>query len=330
MTAEAQVESIINNAKSAATKAQDKAVTYSDQAQTAAVNIINLAPVPNPTLPAVVVPPFVNPNEDLGNEYKLEIAAAFADLDPKLTDDINDFLNTWFPDFANCLKTQLDTWICNTIQNGATGIPTAIENAIWQRSRERELQDAYRQEAEAVAEFASRGFSLPAGVINSQIQRIRQDAANKASTHSRDVAIKQAEIQIETIKFAVEQGIRLRLGIVTALIDFMRAKLGLYSLIRERAVSLVEAKRSLWQGAAAYYQALIAAAELQLKYDGIRIDSIHRTNQIVAEFSSTNTQSRVQAAVSAAEAMGDIAAAAFGSQNTLAEVAHNTISSVSS
>lgn len=329
MSAESQVDNIIAAAKAASTKAQDKAVTYSDQAQTAAVNILNLGIVPNPTLPAVVVPPFVNPNEDLGNEYKLEIAAAFADLDPKLTDDINDFLNTWFPDFAGCLKTQLDTWICNTVQNGATGIPTAVENAIWQRSRERELQDAFRQESEAVTEFASRGFSLPAGVLNAQIQRIRQDAANKASTHSRDVAIKQAEIQIETIKFAVEQGIRLRLGIVTALIDFMRAKLGLYSLIKERAVSLVEAKRSLWQGAAAYYNALIGAAELQLKYDDIRIDAVLRNNQIVAEFSTANTQSRVQAAVAAAEAMGDIAAAALGAQNTLAEVAHNTISSSS-
>lgn len=330
MTAETTVNGIIANAQTTANTARDKAITYSDQAQTAAVNILNLGPVPDPTLPQVIVPPFVNPDEDLGNEYKLEIAAAFADLDPKLTEDINDFLNTWFPDFAACLKTQIDSWICNTVQNGATGIPTAVENAIWQRSRERELQDAYRQEAEANAEFASRGFSLPAGVLSAQIQRIRQDAANKASTHSRDVAIKQAEIQIETIKFAVEQGVRLRLGIVQALIDFMRAKLGLYSLIKERAVSLVDAKRSLWQGAAAYYQALIAAAELQLKYDNIRIDSSLRENQIVAEFSSTNTQSRVQAAIAAAEAMGDIAGAALGSQNTLAAIENSTISTTSS
>ncbi len=330
MSAEVTVDGIIANARTTANTARDKAITYSDQAQTAAVNVLALGTVPNPTLPLVTVPPFVNPDEDLGNEYKLEIAAVFADLDPKLTDDINDFLDDWFPDFAACLKTTLDTWICDTVQNGATGIPAAVENAIWQRSRERELQDAYRQESEATAEFASRGFSLPAGVLNAQIQRIRQDAANKASTHSRDVAIKQAEIQIETIKFAVEQGIRLRLGIVTALIDFMRAKLGLYSLIKERAVSLVEAKRSLWQGAAAYYQALIGAAELQLKYDDIRIDSVLRNNQIVAEFSAANTQSRVQAAIAAAEAMGDIAGAALGSQNTLAELSHNTISTSSS
>lgn len=325
MSAESQVESIIANAKAAANIAETKAITYSDQAITASVSIIDLGDVPNPDEPSVEIPPFINPDQDLGNEFKLEIAAAFADLDPKLTDDINDFLNMWFPNFAACLQTSVDNWICDTITTGADGIPVVVENAIWNRSREKELQDAYRRESEAITEFSGRGFSLPAGVLLIQLDAIRQDVANKVATSSREQAIKQAEIQIDTIKFAIEQGVKMRLGVVAALIDFMRAKLGLYSLIKERAVSFVEAKRSLWQAAAAYYQALVAAEGLHLEWEKLRSDTAVKMNEIFANFVNNNTRSRVQAALGAANAMGDIAAAALGAQNTLADIGHNTI-----
>lgn len=327
MTAEATVNQLITGSQAAAATLQAEAIALARTAQTAASGALTLATVPSPTEPNILIPPFVDPDQDLSNEYRTEIANAFSDLDPKLTADISDFLDEWFPDFAGCLKTQVDGWICDTIENGATGIPAAVENAIWQRSRERELRDAVRLEAEVSQEWAGRGFMLPPGALVVQLDQLRQEAANKVSTHSRDVAIKQAEIQIETIKFAVEQGIRLRLGIVAAIIDFFRAKLGMHSLVKERAMAYVDAKRALWQGAAAYYQALIAAEELHLKYDQIRIEAVTQSNAQFVEAVSRRNESEVHAAVAAADALGDIAAAAYGSLNTLAAIENSTIQS---
>jgi hypothetical protein len=90
---------------------------------------------------------------------------------------------------------------------GGTGLPAAIWNALWEKARGREDQTAAKAVAEATDEWAGRGFSLPAGVLDKNIQGIRQGNQDASNQLSRDIAIKQAEMEVENIKFAVSQGI---------------------------------------------------------------------------------------------------------------------------
>lgn len=324
MSAESTLNAIINNATTTANLARDKAIQYADEAQTAAFSILNFASPPSPGRPDVTIPVF-DPTIDLTGDFTRAYNDAIADYDPAFQSQITSFLNTYFPDFAGCLKTSVDGWICNTITNGGTGIPTDVENAIWERSRSRELLDSKRAEDEAVVVFAARGFALPAGVLVDALQRVQQELSDKVSTHSRDVAIKQAEIEIENIRFAVDQGVKLRLGVIDALVNFLRAWAQMRELAIERAKALIDAKTRLYQSVSAYYSAIIGAAQLVLEYDKIRIDSHIAQQDLVLRSSNQSLESRVGAAISAAEAMGAIAGAALGAQNTLAEIGNNTI-----
>src|ERR671922_235599 len=198
------VKAIITNATTTANTARDKAIEYSNQAQTAAEGIlVDLGRIHDPTKPNVTIPPF-NPQEDLSGLFSNAVGNTDTQFRQDFTDRVNDFLNTWFPDFANCLKTTVDGWICSTIAGGVTGIPNAIESQIWERSRNQETKEAARLKSEATEALANRGFSLPSGVLYAQLAMIDQAAADKSSTHNRDVAIKQVDIDLTIEGHTVE------------------------------------------------------------------------------------------------------------------------------
>jgi hypothetical protein len=326
VSAESTVEQIIDNAQTAANTAQEKAISYADAAKTAANSALSLGSVHTPDEPNVTVLPFT-PTEDLSTLFSGAVGDFDNEFETDFTNQANTFLSTWFPNFAACLKEQVDGWICNTIQNGGTGIPAAVENQIWERSRNKETKEATRLKSEAQEAFASRGFSLPSGVLYAQLAMIDQAASDKISTHARDVAIKQVDIEIENIRFAVDQGVRLRLGVVQALIGYLNAFLQVPQIATDRAKTQSELKRRLWEASAAYYRALIDAARLVLDYDKLRVErdlgiQAHEVEEFIARI-----RSRVDAAVSAAEEMGKIAQAALSAQNTLAEISSQTITS---
>ena len=325
MSAEATVNALIAAGLANASKATDKAIGFADAAQTAASTVITELPIiPSPTRPDIDIPPFTNPDQDLSGDFTKAYNDANAEFGPEFATKFTGFLSTYYPSFNSCL-TIVETWICNTIQYGGTGMNADVENAIWNRSRERESIEAFRQKSELNKMWAGRGFSFPPGVLVAQSAMIDQDLANKVSTHSRDVAIKQAEIEIDNVKFAVQQGAQLRISIMATALDYMRAFMLPWQLAIEKAKALVEAKRLLWQSSAAYYQALIAAASLELEYDKVRIDRSMDLAKLSVEQIVSLVQERVRAAISAAEAMGEIAASATGSQVSLGQIAHQTI-----
>lgn len=90
---------------------------------------------------------------------------------------------------------------------GGNGIPLAIEQALWERAAEREDIDLRRQLSALDVEYSSRGFTQPPGVLAAQKQALREESMLRKQTANRDIAIRMAEIHIDNVKFACEQGI---------------------------------------------------------------------------------------------------------------------------
>lgn len=329
MTAESTITQVINNAIARANTSAEKAIAYSDQAQTVAVSVLNLGSIPNPTQPSIAIQPFP-PNEDLSAAFTLAFDTAVAKFDTGFQLSISDFMNKWFPSFEACLKTTVDPWICDTITAGGVGLPVNVERALWDREREREVIETARLQSESVNAFADRGWSLPSGVLVDERAKIAEAGANRIAQASRDQAIQAAQIRIDMLKFAVEKGVQLRLGVVSALVDFLNAWLKVPALAIEKARNLVDAKARLWDQTSNYYQALIAAAALLLDFDKLRIDSALRAQANFVAAVTASIEGKVGAAVGAAGAMGDLAAAALGSLNSLASINNDTISNTSS
>jgi len=188
------------------------------------------------------------------------------------------------------------------------------------RARQREEEQLERTVQDAQEEWANRGFSLPPGTLTAMVNRARVEANNKISTVSRDQAIKNIEIQIENIRFAIEQSIKLRLGAVQAAADYIETWFLAPQTAIEKAKALTESRYRFYANTAAYYNAIISAAELKLKADMHNSQMVMNDNSNFVELITRNSQARVSAAVGSAEAMGKAAAAALGALNTLANL----------
>lgn len=92
---------------------------------------------------------------------------------------------------------------------GGTGLPAAVEDALFSRARERDSAETARAVQEAVDTWAARGFGMPPGMLAKQVDTIREQGRLKASELNRDILIQAATWEIENIRFAVGQGMAL-------------------------------------------------------------------------------------------------------------------------
>ena len=112
------------------------------------------------------------------------------------------------PGYASELLSNLKAIIAARIQGG-TGLNPVVEQAIWDRSRDRETQIALAREREVMRGAESLGFPLPSGVLAGQLADARREFHDKLSGLARDIAIKQAELEQSNVKDAIAQGLEL-------------------------------------------------------------------------------------------------------------------------
>jgi len=310
------VDSSIQSAQQRANEAQTKAESYTDSAQVAAAGYATPGPGVTVTAPTISVPPYA-PNMQLGDAFKTDYNTIWADIETWVRGLMTDWMNTYFPVFDRSLGVIEDAWLKNVLENGYSGIPIVLENAIWERARSKDMLEAVRLEDEAMSQFASRGFSLPPGVLASRVIQIQIDASNKSSTIARDLAIKQIENAVEMTKMAVIEITKLRLGIAQALGDFMRAWLTVPQAAADIAKAKSQMQQFLWQSTADYINAQVAVANLSLEAQRVNASTNVELQRLSVQAFNESLGRKVNAAIEAARVMGASASAALGAQNTL-------------
>lgn len=108
------------------------------------------------------------------------------------------------------LRTVLDSWV-----NGAsTGIAPAVELAIWERMRSKEVTAGMQKSGEALRSFSVRGFSKPQGALSVELQDAAQATQDNLVTAARDIAIKQADLEQSNRRFALEKAWDVENGLI--------------------------------------------------------------------------------------------------------------------
>lgn len=306
----------IERANDIASAAEDDLRSLIGDAQVAAGSFSSANAPAVVVAPTVTTPPF-NPSVDLSAAFQLDFDATWGDLETWVRGLMSDWMNTYFPRLDTTLGTSEDAWLLSVINNGYSGLPAAYEQAIWNRARSRDTLEALRLEEEAVSQFAARGFSLPPGVLSNRLLTVQQDAANKSSTIARELAIKQMEIAVDMVKFAVGEVSKLRLGIAAALADFIRAWMAMPAAAAEIAKAKAQMHQLLWDSSARYIQAQVAVANLSLETQKTNSDLGLDVGKFNASAGNEMTKVRVETALRSAADMAGIAAAARGAQNTL-------------
>lgn len=330
MSAEVSVNQIISEALARASEATDAAIGYSDAAQTAATAITSIPDAPAVSVPMIVIPDPLGSQAstsivNFAAEFKTAYDTLYAQFAAKFPELFDGFINTYFPSIKACIMTAEDNWLCNTILYGGTGIPPDIERQIYDRGRDREAENLTQQTQDAAEEWASRGFSLPPGTLVDRQQTASVEFYRKVSGFNRDAAIKNIEIEIENIRFAIAECTKLRLGALQAAGQYI---LAWSRFVPENALGYADgisrAKVSLYQNTAQYYGAIVAAANLTLQAEIYNSERTLKNNANFVNLVNSNTQSRVSAAVEAAAVLARMAAAANAGLNTLANIGNVT------
>lgn len=163
-----------------------------------------------PAAPALSTP-------ELGDMLPIKLPAfEFPDLPgfngtPPVADfDVPDAVpfNWTEPTYASELLDELVAKVREWMRGG-TGLPPAVEDALFNRARERQAEETERAVADAFADWAARGFEMPPGMLVKQANIARELGQAKAAELNRDIMIEAAKWEIENLRFAVQQGIAL-------------------------------------------------------------------------------------------------------------------------
>jgi len=233
-----------------------------------------------PTAPVVSLPGFegVAPTgmPVAPTDYNDELAAAYADKSLSMISMMEGYvdaqlikLNPQYHAQMAAIEAQLTTYLA-----GGTGLDATVEAAIYDRARARHDAEAARIRDAGYAEAASRGFTLPSGVLMAAIARARQDAGDNNAKAATDIAVAQAEMEQKNLQFAVTTSTGLRTAMVNAALSYHQnlvsingqaldyAKTVLSSLIEiyNTAVKAYTVKLDAYKAEVVVYEARLKAA----------------------------------------------------------------------
>lgn len=237
----------------------------------------------------------------------------------KLNADADAWMDKYFPAVDECLRTLPEDFLCGVIAGTKPfGLDATVFELVWHRARDRAYSTLATAQRGLESAFASRGFSLPPGAMAAQMADAADKAASAISEVNREQAIKDAEIKLELLKFAEEQALNYKRGVLSVLADFYRQWISLPDKDTERARLQAQASASLYSALSSYYNVEVAFEELKLKAAQTDVDTdIAVDRNRIANLGATDNAGKANALAQAARAFGDVAAQAAASAGTL-------------
>lgn len=165
--------------------------TFPTAPTTSLPSVPTLETITLPTAPTVTLPTFSETLPDVSTITAPGMSFTF---------DEDLYSSTLLTDVSNLLVSRL---------GGGTGLATDVEQALWDRARNREDQEAKRTRNQLLVEHAGRGFTLPSGVLATAVQEATQITQNKIGDLSREIAIKQADLEQKNLEHSIGATIQL-------------------------------------------------------------------------------------------------------------------------
>lgn len=285
-----------------------------DHAETAVSGTISVGTTLTTPLSAIDEPAILIPTEAQGpdltvfNEYNAKIMGDLVSL-------FHDFLAEYFPMEAGTLSAA-ETKLQSLLTAGGSGVNTGVEAQIWERDRSRILADSVRAVDEVAAIWATRGFPLPPGALQSQTMQIQQKAQDELAKSSREVAIKVYEVEVETIRFAIEAAFKAQQIAIGAAGDYIKAIASSQQTSYQMAMGKSQAQNGLISAVASFYNARTNAKDTVFKSALVSNSVINEASVEQAKITGSLVAKRAEVAVGAAETVGRAAAAMLNNLHT--------------
>lgn len=223
--------------------------------------------------------------------------------------------------YASQLLDNLKATLNARIQGG-TGLAPAVEQAIWDRARDRETMLALAKEQEVLRGAEALGFALPSGVMAGQLADARREYHDKLSGLSRDIAIKQAEMEQANLQQATTLALQLE---TTLLDDCYKLEMLAFETAKTAADNAIAAHNA----AIEHFKALLAGYQAYASaYDAVIKAELNKVEVFKALLSAEETKAninralveRFKAEIDGAMAAVQIYQARVGAAKTLVEL----------
>lgn len=117
--------------------------------------------------------------------------------------------------YQSALLGELTTKLRDMLQ-GSLGLPLTVEQAIFDRGRAREDRASRKLTQEVAEDMASRGLTEPNGILAKRLKAAHKTNRDNVSGLNRDLTIRTAEMAIESVRFAVGQGMAMEQVLIQA------------------------------------------------------------------------------------------------------------------
>jgi hypothetical protein len=199
-----------------------------------------------PTMHDIVLPEFI----DMTIEQPT-MALPVLDFDVPAQTQLNDGGLTAEDTLVQSAKAK----IMSNIVNGGTMLNAQVEADIWARDLERNeqaLQDAIDK---LTAQWAKLGWSVPDGLLSGSIVAINKEYMNKKLDRSREIAVKQAELEQAGMFKSLEMAVSLSKVLIDNMNDYARRVLETSKATADITIALLKARIERYNSLLAAFRA---------------------------------------------------------------------------
>jgi hypothetical protein len=278
------------------------------------INDVVLPPAPTAVIPDfTAVAPTVNLAQpgDFAETYRQDYAAINPVMREAVRQSAEDYLRFINPEFFNAMA-QLEAKY-NEFLQGGTALPPAVEQAIYDRARDKTNEEYIKNVDVIYSEGAKRGFTIPSGAMMSSVLQARQGVSDNNTRVAFEIAIKQAELEQQNMQWAMTQSQNLRQLAVGAVMQWAGHCVTLNGHSLEYARDILQAMVAVYDTMVKIVSAQIEVYKAEASVYGARVQAALAIYEVYkAELEGIKTQvevdgARVQAYTAQVQAYGALA-----------------------
>ena len=234
-----------------------------------------------------------------------------------LNEQTDKWMDRYFPNLSSCSKYSAEEWACGVLTgDDPLNLNREAFEETWRMARDQAFKQSSSEKAQIRADFsANRGFTIPQGAMMGAMINAEVRASNAIAEVNRAEAIRETQIKLDLVKYAVSVSAQLKMGMLQALASFYNQWVGVLDRDTDLAAARARAYDSLTSALANQYRVELGWEELRYKAAAGKASAEEATNRMMLQ--EGDVRASMNAAVaSAADAFAKASSAAANAQSS--------------